>query len=67
MYDPHTRDSRGFGFVTMETLEEAEAAKEGINGSEINGRILTVEKVGYIFQMDNFISIVLKKLNIYNL
>ncbi|PKK80403.1 RNA-binding domain-containing protein [Rhizophagus irregularis] len=44
MYDPHTRDSRGFGFVTMETLDEAEAAREGINGSEINGRILTVEK-----------------------
>jgi transformer-2 protein len=49
MYDPHTRDSRGFGFVTMETLDEAEAAREGINGSEINGRVLTVEKVGYIF------------------
>jgi len=60
MYDPHTRDSRGFGFVTMETLDEAEAAREGINGSEINGRILTVEKVGYIFQLDNFISIISK-------
>ena len=26
MYDPHTRESRGFGFVTMESAEEAEAA-----------------------------------------
>ena len=23
MHDPHTRESRGFGFVTMETIEEA--------------------------------------------
>ncbi|CAG8553019.1 4390_t:CDS:2 [Funneliformis caledonium] len=44
MYDPHTRESRGFGFVTMETLDEAESAKEGISGSDINGRVLTVEK-----------------------
>ena len=29
MYDPHTRESRGFGFVTMETPEEAEAASDG--------------------------------------
>ena len=26
MYDPHTRESRGFGFVTMESAEEADAA-----------------------------------------
>ena len=25
MHDPHSRESRGFGFVTMETTEEAEA------------------------------------------
>ena len=43
--DRSTGMSRGFGFVTMETLEGAEAAREGINGSEINGRVLTVEKV----------------------
>ncbi|CAG8508299.1 13616_t:CDS:2 [Ambispora leptoticha] len=44
MYDPHTRESRGFGFVTMETTDEADAAKEGLSGTEIHGRVVTVEK-----------------------
>ncbi|CAG8788231.1 8762_t:CDS:2 [Gigaspora margarita] len=44
MYDPHTRESRGFGFVTMETTDEADAARQSIHGSEINGRMITVEK-----------------------
>nr|CAG8447255.1 7335_t:CDS:2 [Entrophospora candida] len=34
MYDPHTRESRGFGFVAMETSEEADSAKEAVNGRE---------------------------------
>ena len=45
MYDPHTRESRGFGFVTMETAEEAEAAIAGLNATEINGKTINVEKV----------------------
>jgi RNA recognition motif len=45
MYDPHTRESRGFGFVTMETAEEAEAAIAGLNATEINGKTMNVEKV----------------------
>jgi len=44
MYDPHTRDSRGFGFVTMETAEEADAAIVALNSSEFMGKIMTVEK-----------------------
>jgi len=44
MYDPHTRESRGFGFVTMETSEEADAAIAGLNATEINGKTINIEK-----------------------
>ncbi|KAH6911074.1 hypothetical protein BKA70DRAFT_1269387 [Coprinopsis sp. MPI-PUGE-AT-0042] len=44
MYDPHTRDSRGFGFVTMETVEEAEAAIAALHGNEFMGKVMTIEK-----------------------
>lgn len=44
MYDPHSRESRGFGFVTMETPEEADAAIEGLNATEVQGRVLSVQK-----------------------
>jgi transformer-2 protein len=45
MYDPHTRDSRGFGFVTMDTPEDAEAAIQNLHGTDFMGRTLNVEKV----------------------
>lgn len=44
MYDPHTRDSRGFGFVTMDSLEDAENAINTLNSTEQHGKIITVEK-----------------------
>ncbi|KAG6329570.1 hypothetical protein ID866_9520 [Astraeus odoratus] len=44
MYDPHTRESRGFGFVTMETVEEADAAITALNATELMGKVMTVEK-----------------------
>jgi RNA recognition motif-containing protein len=44
MYDPHTRDSRGFGFVTMETVEGADAAIAALNGTELQGKTLSIEK-----------------------
>lgn len=47
MYDPHTRESRGFGFVTMETAEEADAAVTALNATELTGKIINVEKVRY--------------------
>ena len=47
MYDPHTRESRGFGFVTMESAEEADAAIAAMNGTELMGKAISVEKVGY--------------------
>lgn len=45
MYDPHTRESRGFGFVTMESAEEAEAAVTALNATDLMGKAVTVEKV----------------------
>jgi len=44
MYDPHTRESRGFGFVTMETAEEADAAVTALNATDFMGKTMTVEK-----------------------
>lgn len=42
--DPRTRESRGFGFVTMETVDEAERCVKYLNRSTLEGRIITVEK-----------------------
>lgn len=44
MRDPHTKDSRGFAFVTMESAEEAEAAAAALNATELMGRTMNVEK-----------------------
>ena len=45
MYDPHSREPRGFGFVTFETGEEADAALTELNGYELMGRALKIAKV----------------------
>ena len=42
MMDRATSRSRGFGFVTMSTPEEAQKAIESLNGQELGGRTLTV-------------------------
>ncbi|KAJ0298453.1 hypothetical protein COL5a_009571 [Colletotrichum fioriniae] len=44
MRDPHTKESRGFGFVKMVTSDQADAAKEGLQGEQIEGRTLSIEK-----------------------
>lgn len=45
MCDPHTKDSRGFAFVTMETPEEAEAAINELNATKPFGsKVMSVEK-----------------------
>ena len=36
--------SRGFGFVEMSNSEEAQAAIEALNGSEMDGRTLVVNE-----------------------
>lgn len=42
--DRDTGRSRGFGFVEMPSAQEAEAAIEALNGYELGGRRLTVNK-----------------------
>jgi cold-inducible RNA-binding protein len=42
MMDRATSRSRGFGFVTMSTSEEAQKAIAALNGTELGGRIITV-------------------------
>jgi transformer-2 protein len=44
MFDPHTRESRGFGFIRMQNPDDAERAIAGISGTEVDGRVVTVEK-----------------------
>ncbi|QCE14877.1 28 kDa ribonucleoprotein, chloroplastic [Vigna unguiculata] len=44
IYARDTDRSRGFGFVTMSTVEEAEKAVEKFNSYDYDGRLLTVNK-----------------------
>jgi RNA recognition motif-containing protein len=44
MRDPHSGDSRGFGFVKMVTAEAADAAREALQGVMHEGRSLSIEK-----------------------
>ena len=43
--DPWTRESRGFGFVSMSNIKEAERCIKYLDGSVLEGRVITVEKV----------------------
>ncbi len=42
--DKFTGQSRGFGFVEMSTIEEAQAAITALNGSQMDGRSLIVNE-----------------------
>lgn len=42
--DRMTGQSRGFGFVTMGTPQEAQKAIEGMNGTSLDGRALRVNE-----------------------
>lgn len=44
MRDPHSGDSRGFGFVKFVLTEHAEAAIEALHGFDLEGRNMSVEK-----------------------
>ena len=42
--DKFTGQSRGFGFVEMSSAEEAKRAIEALNGTQLEGRTLTVNE-----------------------
>ena len=42
--DRATGQSRGFGFVTMGTREQAESAMQAMNGADLDGRTLKVNE-----------------------
>ena len=42
--DKFSGQSRGFGFVEMPTLSEAQAAIDGLNGKELKGRCIKVNE-----------------------
>jgi len=42
--DRFTGRSRGFGFVEMSSEEEAQTAIDSLNGSDLEGRSLTVNE-----------------------
>ena|SRR5712692_9063372 len=41
--DRDTGRSKGFGFVEMNSIETADAAKQKFNGQHVDGRVLTVK------------------------
>ena len=45
MRDPHTGRSPGFGFITFSNQHEADAAVAGMNGKELDGRLIRVNHV----------------------
>lgn len=44
MTDRTSGRPRGFGFITMSSVEEAQRAIEGMNGANLDGRSLTVNE-----------------------
>ena len=52
MLDPHTRESRGFAFVTMVRAEDAEAAMSVLNSFELHGRAMSVKLVSILDILD---------------
>ncbi|KAL8261729.1 hypothetical protein R6Q59_025778 [Mikania micrantha] len=42
--DPWTRESRGFGFVSMSSIKDADRCVKYLDGSVLEGRVITVEK-----------------------
>lgn len=52
--DKFTGQSRGFGFVEMSSSSEAQSAISGLNGTEFEGRTLTVNEAKPMARRDNF-------------
>jgi RNA recognition motif-containing protein len=52
--DKFTGQSRGFGFVEMSSSSEAQKAIESLNGTQLDGRTLTVNEAKPMAKRDNF-------------
>ncbi|MGZ8485507.1 MAG: RNA recognition motif domain-containing protein [Candidatus Binatia bacterium] len=52
--DKFTGQSRGFGFVEMSSSNEAQAAIQALNGTQFEGRSLTVNEAKPMAKRDNF-------------
>jgi transformer-2 protein len=44
MFDPHTNKFRGFGFIAFEENSSADKAREQLQGFELDGKKITIEK-----------------------
>lgn len=44
IFDKYTKKSKGFGFVEMETEDEAQAAMQNLDGYELSGRKIAVKE-----------------------
>ena len=51
--DKFTGQSRGFGFVEMSSSSEAQKAIESLNGTQLDGRTLTVNEAKPMVRRDN--------------
>jgi len=52
--DKFTGQSRGFGFVEMSSSNEAQSAIQSLNGTQFEGRSLTVNEAKPMAKRDNF-------------
>jgi cold-inducible RNA-binding protein len=52
--DKFTGQSRGFGFVEMSSGSEAQGAISALNGTQLDGRTLTVNEAKPMTKRDNF-------------
>ena len=52
--DKFTGQSRGFGFVEMSSGEEAQKAIDSLNGTQLDGRTLTVNEAKPMQKRDGF-------------
>lgn len=52
--DKFTGQSRGFGFVEMSSGSEAQSAISALNGTQLDGRTLTVNEAKPQARRDNF-------------
>ncbi len=51
--DKFTGQSRGFGFVEMSSSSEAQKAIDSLNGTQLDGRTLTVNEAKPVARRDN--------------